>query len=245
MVMTNNKRHFLPNRPILRSMLLSGFILGAFALLGTGMVVWIHALSADQIRANIQQSLLNSLNTIIDPKTYDNDLLQSHIEVGPDPLLGKNKENTTVYQAKLGDKAVALAFDVIAPDGYGGKIKLIIAIKTDGSISGVRVIDHKETPGLGDNIDISHSDWITGFRHKSLQNTTEIQWHVKKDGGIFDQFSGATITPRAVVKAVYRALLYYHKYQKVLFLDQARYQQQSQKSVNVSKKRKNQHKKVF
>lgn len=105
----------------------------------------------------------------------------------------------------------------VAPEGYNGNIYLLVAIKIDGTLSGVRVVSHKETPGLGDGIETSRSNWILSFNGKSLDNLTNKQWAVKRDGGDFDQFTGATITPRAVVKAVNNALHYFKKNKVKIF----------------------------
>ena len=99
--------------------------------------------------------------------------------------------------------------ETVAPDGYNGSIRLLVAINLDSTLAGVRVVQHRETPGLGDAIDAQRSDWILGFDGKSLTTPPRKDWKVKRDGGDFDQFTGATITPRAVVKAVKKALLYF------------------------------------
>ncbi len=218
-----NKMENKPSR-IIRHMLISSALLGFFGLLGTSMVLSINHMTRKQIEQNIRQSLLKSLNSIIPSDSYNNDLLTTFIIVPASTLLGK-KSTTTVYQAWFEKQPIAIAFDVIAPDGYSGKIKLLMAIKKNGDLSAVRVIDHKETPGLGDKIEIKRSNWITAFNNKSLANTSKKQWKVKKDGGIFDQFTGATISPRAIVKAVHKALLYYHTNEKLLFLKQQEYDQ--------------------
>jgi len=207
---------------LIRNMLISAGLLGFFGALGTSMVLGIHQVTKEKIDANIKASLLKSLNTIIPADSYNNDLLQSTIQVPVDSQLG-NKVATTIYQAKRDDKPVAVAFDITAPDGYSGDINILIAIRANGDISGVRVISHKETPGLGDKIEAARSDWITKFSGKSLKNPEEKQWKVKKDGGIFDQFTGATITPRAIVKAVHKALFYYQDNRKLMFLGQKEY----------------------
>jgi electron transport complex protein RnfG len=207
---------------IVQNMLLSTVLLGFFALIGTAMVLGIHHTTKDKIEQNIKASLLQNLNSIIPADTYNNNLLTTSIEVPAHKLLGK-KASTTVYQAWMDKQPVAVAFDIIAPDGYSGKIKLLLAIKKNAELFAVRVISHKETPGLGDKIEIKRSEWITSFNNKSLDNTNEKQWKVKKDGGIFDQFTGATISPRAIVKAVHNALLYYQTNQKLLYLNQQEY----------------------
>jgi len=226
-----NNKH--PN--IIRNMLISAALLGFFGLLGTSMVLGVNVVTKDRIEENIKASLLQSLNSIIPAETYNNNLITTFIEVPANQYLGK-KTATTVYQAWMDKTPVAIAFDIIAPDGYSGKIKLLLAIRKNGELSAVRVITHKETPGLGDKIEIKRSNWITSFNDKSLDNTNEKQWKVKKDGGIFDQFTGATITPRAIVKAVHNALLYYQNNQKLLFLEQQEYNRFSLSNENTHSK---------
>jgi electron transport complex protein RnfG len=113
-----------------------------------------------------------------------------------------------VYRARKQNQPVATIFQVTAPDGYSGNIRLLVGVNSDQSLAGVRVLAHKETPGLGDKIEIEKADWIKQFTGKSLINPSESQWAVKKDGGEFDQFSGATITPRAVVNQTKRVLVW-------------------------------------
>ncbi|MBE9559884.1 MAG: electron transport complex subunit RsxG, partial [Proteobacteria bacterium] len=127
------------------------------------------------------------------------------------------KEETLAYRARKNSQNVAVVFTSVAPNGYNGSIRLLVGINADGSLSGVRVVKHRETPGLGDVVEISRSDWILGFDNKSLSDPDTRGWKVKRDGGVFDQFTGATITPRAVVKAVHNALLYFDKNQGMLF----------------------------
>jgi electron transport complex protein RnfG len=122
-----------------------------------------------------------------------------------------------VYRALKDAKPVALVMSVIAPDGYSGSIKLLVGINTDGTLSGVRAVAHRETPGLGDAIEEQRSDWVQQFNGASLENPPLDRWKVRKDGGDFDQLTGATITPRAVVQAVRNALLYYRQHRETLF----------------------------
>ena len=112
---------------------------------------------------------------------------------------------------------VAALFRTVAKDGYSGSIHLLVGVKTNGELLGVRALAHKETPGLGDEINLSRSDWILGFNQRSLDNPILEDWAVKKDGGIFDAFTGATITPRAVVGEVKKTLLYFRDHQDELF----------------------------
>jgi len=212
------------NAILLRNMLISAILLAGFGGLGTGLVVATFEATKDQIEASEKANLLKNLNNILPADSYSNNLLDNELIVPDDSLLG-NEGVTSVYQAWQGDKPVAVAFSIVAPDGYSGNIRLLIAIKASGKISGVRVISHKETPGLGDKIELAKDDWILGFNDKEQNNPDVKNWKVKKDGGVFDQFTGATITPRAVVRAVHRALDYFAYNQKKLFLDQAKYDQ--------------------
>ena len=138
------------------------------------------------------------------------------LELPPSPLLGTDS-NSVVYRARLGGEPVAAVFNSIAPDGYSGSIHLLVGVYVDGSLAGVRVVKHSETPGLGDGIEKRKSDWIDIFDGKSLANPGANGWRVKRDGGVFDQLTGATITPRAVVEAVHNTLLYYQRNADMIF----------------------------
>jgi len=190
------------------------------AAMGAALVGLTFTETKDDIKHNEELTLLRKLNNIIPADTYDNDLLLDTIVIKPNYLLN-TKEDTLVYRARKNGKNVAAVFTSIAPNGYNGSIRLLVGVKTDGTLSGVRVVKHRETPGLGDAVDISHSNWILGFNNKSLSQPDEKGWKVKRDGGVFDQFTGATITPRAVVKAVHNALLYFEKNQAMLFSRQS------------------------
>lgn len=156
------------------------------------------------------------LNQVIPADLYDNNLVKDTISVEPSPLLG-NKKNIDVYRAKKNNQVIAVIIEAVAPDGYSGEIKTLVGIDQEDKILGVRVITHKETPGLGDYIEIDKSQWIKNFNLKSLDKVSEKQWAVKKDGGDFDYISGATITPRAVIKSTYKCLLYSKENKKRLF----------------------------
>lgn len=156
------------------------------------------------------------LNQVIPTDLYDNNLVKDIISIEPSPLLG-NKKNIDVYRAKKNNRVIAVIIESVAPDGYSGEIKTLVGIDHEDKILGVRVIAHKETPGLGDYIEIDKSQWIKNFDLKSLDKASEKQWTVKKDGGDFDYISGATITPRAVIKSTYKCLLYVKENKKRLF----------------------------
>ena len=194
----------------------TGILLALFAVIGASLVALTHHATAARIAANERAALLRSLHTLISPDIHDNDIFTDTLEVRDPALLG-SPEPLTVYRARKGGKPVAAVLTAIAPDGYSGNIKLLVAIRADGVLAGVRVVSHRETPGLGDAIDAERSDWILGFAGRSLADPGERGWAVKKDGGIFDQFTGATITPRAVVKAVHKALIYFNRNRQALF----------------------------
>ena len=156
------------------------------------------------------------LNQVIPSNLYDNNLVKDTISVEPNPLIG-NKKNIDIYRAKKNNQVIAVIIETIAPDGYSGEIKTLVGVGQEDKILGVRVITHKETPGLGDYIEIEKSQWIKNFDLKSLGKMTEKEWAVKKDGGDFDYVSGATITPRAVIKSTYKSLLYAKENKKRLF----------------------------
>ena len=151
--------------------------------------------------------------------SYDNDLLTDTINIDKrfnQQLLGPLAADDKIYLARKDGRINTVIIPAIAPDGYTTQIKILVGIHADGSIAGVRVTEHRETPGLGDKIDLKKSDWVLQFNDKSLADVDEEDWAVKKDGGIFDQFTGATITPRAVVKAVKLAQKFFAHHQDVL-----------------------------
>ena len=193
-----------------------GLILAGFAIGATSLVVLTEDQTHDQIIDNERQTLLNAINAVIPDGQYDNKILADTLILGSNKQLGTT-EISTAYRARKNGKPVAVVLSAIAPNGYNGKIKLLLGISFDGHLTGVRVIQHKETPGLGDKIDIKKADWILNFTGRSLSNPDQSRWKVKKDGGDFDQFTGATITPRAIVDAVKSALDYFSTHRDALF----------------------------
>ncbi len=195
----------------------NSIILGLFAIATTGLIVLTEVNTREPIKQARDQALASALHEVLPKTTHDNELLEDSVVVQPHPLLG-TKEPDVAYIGRENDNPNAVILQVTAPEGYGGSINLLVAILEDGSVSGVRVVPpHSETPGLGDAIEIAKSDWILGFNGKSLDNLSEKQWKVKKDGGVFDAFTGATITPRAVVDAVHKALQYFDQNKLNLF----------------------------
>lgn len=201
-----------------RYILTSTVLLTAFALTGTAGVALVFDRTKERIEANERAALLESLSAIVPPEAYDNDVIQDVLEFRAEDL--NPSDPVTAYRARLNGKPSAVVLTVVAPDGYSGPIKLLVGVYADGRLAGVRVVSHRETPGLGDAIDERRSDWILGFAGKSLQSPPPGQWGVARDGGAFDQFTGATITPRAVVKAVKRTLLYFDAHREALFTDE-------------------------
>jgi len=201
---------------LLKHMLRTAVVLGLFALISTWLVAITYEATKEPIAASEKRALLRNLHQLITPDMHDNDLFTDVITVTDAEHLGINKA-LRVFRARNNGKDIALAIETVAPEGYSGNIFLLIAIRYDGSLLGVRVSKHKETPGLGDAIEIERSDWITGFNNKSLSTTHDKAWRVEKDGGEFDQFTGATITPRAIVKAVHKTLQYYQQHRDRLF----------------------------
>ena len=183
---------------------------------GTLLVALTYEGTREQIASNEREALLRKLNELVPQERYDNDIFEDTQQVTNGHLLG-TPDPVTVYRARRAGEPVALVIAPVAPDGYSGSIRLLVGINFDGSLSGVRVLAHRETPGLGDRIEADRDDWILGFAGKSLDNPPVGAWHVRRDGGVFDQFTGATITPRAVVKAVRNSLLYYRDNRDALF----------------------------
>ncbi len=200
----------------MRNTAISAIILGLFAIIGTTLVAYTFESTKEQIKTNQRMALLRSLHHIISTEEHDNDIFQDKIRVINPTLLGSD-EPVSIYRARMQGKPVAAVIAAVAPDGYNGRIYLLVGIYYDGTLAGVRVVRHAETPGLGDLVDEQKSNWILGFRNRSLADPTPDGWKVKRDGGQFDQFTGATITPRAVVKAVYNSLIYYRQNRDTLF----------------------------
>jgi electron transport complex protein RnfG len=191
-----------------------------FAFVGAILIVGSYHSTRQHIIHNEKMTLLQTLNGLIPPNSYDNDLVNDSIEMENRAFLGSSKP-MTIYRVRKQKQAVAAIINSIAPDAYSGNIYLVVAVNYDGTLAGVRVLSHQETPGLGDYVEERRSKWILGFNQRSLNNPEEAAWKVKRDGGVFDQFTGATITPRAVVKAVYKTLLFYQQYRDAIFVEKA------------------------
>ncbi len=175
-------------------------LLGGFSTLATALLVAGNIATHDEIELRHKEDLLDSLAQVVPHERYQNDLLAN-----PLTIADTEGKPLTVYRGTVGNDVNALAFE-ISGQGYAGEIRLIMGLDAEGKVLGVRVLSHAETPGLGDKIEEKKSPWILGFNGLSLGNPPESEWAVKKDGGRFDQFSGATITPRGVVKAIREGL---------------------------------------
>ncbi|MDK9736686.1 electron transport complex subunit RsxG [Vibrio sp. D404a] len=192
----------------------NGLTLAIFACASTGLVAVTHYLTKDQIKQQEQVQLLSVLNQVIPHEKHDNELFSSCTLVESEAL--GSKQAMPAYIATINGEPSAIAIEAIAPDGYNGAIKVIVGLDIDGTVLGTRVLSHQETPGLGDKIDLRVTDWITSFTGKQVTETNQDKWKVRKDGGDFDQFTGATITPRAVVKAVKNAVVFVNENQQTL-----------------------------
>ena len=199
-----------------QSMVKNGLVLAAFAVVTTGLIALTYSGTEEVIKLQHQQQLLSVLNAIVPPTTYNNDIQHDCALLRAPDFLGST-EPQRIFRANMNGEPVAVAIETTAVDGYSGKIHLVVGVDQQFQVSGVRVLEHKETPGLGDKIELRISDWILSFNGKQLNDGNTAMWRVRKDGGQFDQFTGATITPRAVVGAVKRALNYYQLHHSEIF----------------------------
>ena len=185
-------------------------ILFVFVIIFTALLSGAYLWTRPAIEASAAEEKMKLVDEVLPRSEYDNALLEDIVMLPPTPELGLT-DPTTLYRARKAGQPVALVFEAIAPDGYAGKIKLVVAVRADGQVAGVRVTQHKETPGLGDYIEVRKDKnksrpWITQFTGLSLAAVADAGWKVRKDGGHFDFYAGATVTPRAVTKAVLKAV---------------------------------------
>lgn len=199
----------------LQNALRTSTILFVFALVATALLAFTFTRTYPTIERSEQAAKLARLNQVLPPALYDNDLLTSRKTLPADEDLG-TQQPSTLWIARRAGAVSAVVIEAVAPDGYSGDIELLIGMDVNGKLTGVRVTAHRETPGLGDYIDRNKSPWIEQFVGKSLTQPTEKKWTVTKDGGSFDARAGATITPRAVVKAVKHALEYFAKHRTTI-----------------------------
>jgi len=217
--MTSTPREFTAPGMALRT----AAILFLFVIIFTGLLSAVYQWTRPAIEASALAEKMKLLNEVLPAADYDNALLEDTLDLPPTPALGL-KEPTTLYRARLAGQPTAAVFEAAAPDGYGGRIRLLVAIRADGRVAGVRVTQHKETPGLGDYIDPRKdknkaAPWINQFIGLSLAESGDKAWRVRKDGGRLDYYAGATVSPRAVAKAVQRAVVWFDGERSRLFAE--------------------------
>lgn len=191
------------------------FIMTLFGLIFSAFLGYFFETTSPIIQKSEAEAKRKLLLELVSNEVYDNDIEKDFIEIQPNILL-KNKKPTQLYLVKDNNMNKAVILEVRAPDGYSGDIFLLVAINKNAEIINTRVIKHQETPGLGDYIDKEKTNWIDIFQSKSFKTTQEKKWAVKKDQGEFDYMTGATITPRAVINALYNALKYFEENKKML-----------------------------
>ncbi len=201
--------------PALRETVSTSLTLLVFSVVCAGLLATAFFATRPNIEQSEQEEKMRLVAQALPPGSFDNDPIHDAHVLAADPLLGMKRPGLA-YVAAHGSSPVAVALEAIAPDGYAGEIKLLIGIRADGHVAAVRVTAHRETPGLGDYIDAAKSPWIEQFNGKSLTDPESASWKVRKDGGQFDYLAGATISPRAVVKAVHKALQYFEQHRDAL-----------------------------
>ena len=223
-----------------RQVIITSVLLAVFFGLGVGFVAYTHQKTAEQIELNRQAVLLGQIMEVLAGEDYDNNpaeapfLLPEPRSLGlGEPVLDTAGEPSPAalgravdagqagFRARRDGEVVAVAIPVVTPRGYSGDIRLLVGVDAGGEVLGVRVLQQNETPGLGDKIKADRSDWILAFAGRRLGDPPEEDWKVEKDGGVFDQFTGATISPRAVVGAVRDALAYARRHHAILFGESA------------------------
>lgn len=204
----------------LRDITAAGLLLGLTGLLAAGLLAGVKHLTAERIAEAERQARLRALAAVLPADGYDNDPLADGIQVIAPAWLG-SEGALSVWRARRGDVPAQLVLELVAPDGYSGPIRLLLGVRPDGRVAGVRVTAHRETPGLGDGIEAGRSDWIEGFRDRALGDPPAERWTVRRAGGDFDAFTGATLTPRAVVHALRRGLEFVARHGEALHAAEA------------------------
>lgn len=200
------------------SVLKSGVTLAAIAAVCTALVAFTYQLTDERIAANEQAWLEQSLQPALSGLFFDSGVSESVLTI-PAPHELPGSEDAIIYRVYSGESPVAALFVVSARDGYAGAIRMLVGVDVKGNVSGVHVLAHRETPGLGDRIESSKSDWVQQFNGHSLRDPESSGWKIKRDGGEFDQLTGASVTPRAVVKAVKETLQYFDANTAVIFAE--------------------------
>lgn len=197
-----------------RRVLRAALLLAAIGLFAAGLLASLEALTRERIAEQRRVLERRQLAAVMPARDFDNDPLQSRIALRAPRWLGRGEAR--IWRGRLDDAPSLLVLEATAPDGYSGGIDLLIGVRADGRVSGVRVLAHRETPGLGDRIELERDPWITGFEGRRLGDPPPARWTVKRERGDFDQFAGATVTPRAVVRAVARALAFVERHGEAL-----------------------------
>jgi len=184
--------------------------LSIFAVITSGAIALTQVSTKERIEINEREQRARALYEIVPKDSIDNNLLEDTVAITA-PYLTASEQPVNVFRARRNGQVVTVIIPTTAPDGYTGNINIIVGINADESIAGVRVLSHKETPGLGDKVDLKKSDWVLSFNGQRYEGGNDPSWAVQKDGGRFDQFTGATITPRAIVNATARAIHYFRE----------------------------------
>jgi electron transport complex protein RnfG len=202
----------------LRASVRTALRLAAFTAGTAAVLAAVHLATREPIEIEQRRAERAALSALLPASGFDNDPVLDSVRIVAPEGLGDDRPRL-VRRARLGGAPVAAVLSVVAVDGYAGPIELLVGVRADGTVVGVRVVSHRETPGLGDPIEKERSDWIDGFAGRALGDPPAERWRVRRDGGDFDQFAGATITPRAVVGAVRRALTWFGENQERVFGD--------------------------
>lgn len=192
-------------------------LVGMAAIVG-GALAWANKVTREVIVKREDEEKMVLVNQLLPRDAYNNRLLRDTVKLTENETLG-TRENTLIYRARIDGKPSAVLFEAVTPNGYGGRIRVIVAVRADGSLHGVRVLNHNETPGWGDYIEIAKNKWIRLFERQSLTNHSEKGWQVRKDGGDFEYVTRATVTARAMVECVHRALKFYASHKDIVFSD--------------------------
>ncbi len=211
----------LSDKLLLKQMFGSAYKLGLFMFVCTILLLATYYWTAPKIAYEQRQAMLHTFNQVLPPHQYNNKPLEDTLILSkPEQFQAfGSDEPVTLYRARKNNQPAGLIFQITSHHGYSGDITLLMAVYPNGTIAGVRVLNHRETPGLGDKIEVQKSNWILSFNGQTIQanQPDDPRWAVKKDGGEFDQFTGATITPRAVIAAVKKALLFIQQHGESLY----------------------------
>jgi electron transport complex protein RnfG len=200
------------DRPIWKS----GVTLAIIAAVCTSLVALTWHLTADRIEANRKAWLERSLQPALAGLFFDSAVTESMIIIPPPHEL-PGSEAAIIYRVYAAEDPVAALFVVSARDGYAGPIRILLGVAMDGTVTGVRILEHRETPGLGDKIETTKSDWVLQFNGLSLRDPASDKWAIRGDGGDFDQLTGASVTPRAIIKAIKATLIYFEANRDAVF----------------------------